>query len=51
MLAHFGSIDRLRAASPEQIAEAEGIGPKFAAELHAWLRPPAAEPTPPAAVP
>ncbi len=51
LLARFGSIDRLRAARPEQIAEVEGLGPKFAAELHAWLRPPAAEPTPPAAVP
>jgi excinuclease ABC subunit C len=38
LLAHFGSIDRLRAASPEQIAAAEGIGPKFAADLHAFLR-------------
>jgi excinuclease ABC subunit C len=37
LLAHFGSIDKLRAATPEQLAEAPGIGPKFAAELHRFL--------------
>ncbi len=37
LLTHFGSIDRLRAASIEDIAEAPGFGPKLAAELHAFL--------------
>lgn len=37
LLAHFGSIDRLRAASITEIAEAGGIGPRFAAELHRLL--------------
>jgi excinuclease ABC subunit C len=44
LLAHFGSIDRLRAATPEEIAQAEGIGPKFAGELHAFLSKPSAPP-------
>ncbi|MEZ5412938.1 MAG: excinuclease ABC subunit UvrC [Opitutaceae bacterium] len=37
LLAHFGSIDRLRAAGITEIAEAGGIGPRFAAELHRLL--------------
>ncbi|AHF90855.1 excinuclease ABC subunit C [Opitutaceae bacterium TAV5] len=37
LLAHFGDIDRLRAATEEQIREVPGFGPKLAAELHAWL--------------
>jgi excinuclease ABC subunit C len=37
LLAHFGSIDKLRAATAEQIAEAPGFGPKFAAQLHTFL--------------
>lgn len=37
LLAHFGSIDKLRAASIEELAEAGGIGPRFAAELHRLL--------------
>jgi excinuclease ABC subunit C len=37
LLAHFGSIDRLRTASIDDIAEVEGFGPKLAAELHAFL--------------
>lgn len=42
LLAHFGSIDRLRAASAEALAAVEGFGPKLAGELHAFLaRPPA----------
>jgi excinuclease ABC subunit C len=40
LLAHFGSIDRLRAASVEKIREVEGFGPKLAAELHAFLHRP-----------
>lgn len=45
LLAHFGSIDRLRAASPDEIAQAEGIGPKFAVEVHAFLARPTEPPT------
>jgi excinuclease ABC subunit C len=37
LLEHFGSIDRLRAASAEKLAEVDGFGPKLAAELHAFL--------------
>ncbi|MFI5357938.1 MAG: helix-hairpin-helix domain-containing protein [Opitutales bacterium] len=40
LLAHFGSIDRLRAASPAEIAAVGGFGEKFAAELHAFLHSP-----------
>ena len=37
LLAHFGGIDRLRAASLEQIREVAGFGPKLAAGLRAFL--------------
>jgi excinuclease ABC subunit C len=37
LLKHFGSIDRLRAASVEDLQAVEGIGPKLAAELRAFL--------------
>jgi excinuclease ABC subunit C len=37
LLAHFGSIDRLRAATAGQIAAVAGFGAKFAAALHAFL--------------
>jgi excinuclease ABC subunit C len=37
LLAHFGSIEKLRAASAEQIAEVDGFGPRMAAELHRFL--------------
>jgi excinuclease ABC subunit C len=47
LLAHFGGIDRLRAATVEEISEVEGFGPKLAAELHDFLT---RRPTPPAAV-
>ena len=40
LLAHFGSIERLRAAAPAALAEVDGIGPKFAAGLHGFLHPP-----------
>ncbi|HLP07654.1 MAG TPA: excinuclease ABC subunit UvrC [Opitutaceae bacterium] len=40
LLEHFGSIDRIRAATPEQLAEVDGLGPRLAAELHAFLHPP-----------
>jgi excinuclease ABC subunit C len=37
LLAHFGSIDKLRTASVAQIAEAPGFGKKFAEQLAAFL--------------
>jgi excinuclease ABC subunit C len=40
LLAHFGSIDRLRAASAAEISEVDGFGGKMAAELHAFLNRP-----------
>ena len=43
LLEHFGTIDKLRAASVEKIAEVAGFGPKLAAELRAFLD--AAKPT------
>lgn len=39
LMAHFGDIDRLRAASVEKIAAVEGFGEKMAAELWAFLHP------------
>jgi excinuclease ABC subunit C len=42
LLAHFGSIDRLRAASVGEIAEVAGFGARMAAELHAFLKRPEA---------
>jgi excinuclease ABC subunit C len=39
LMAHFGDIDRLRAATLAQITEVEGFGPKLAADLHAFLHP------------
>jgi excinuclease ABC subunit C len=41
LLAHFGSIERLRAASAEEISEVEGFGAKMAAEVRAFLNRPA----------
>jgi len=38
LLAYFGDISRLRAASPEEIAAVEGFGGKLAAELHVFLQ-------------
>jgi excinuclease ABC subunit C len=37
LLAHFGSIDKLRNASAGQIAEVAGFGGKLAGELQAFL--------------
>jgi excinuclease ABC subunit C len=37
LLAYFGSIDRLRAASVDEISEVEGFGPKLASEVHEFL--------------
>ena len=36
-LAHFGSVDRLRRASPAEIAAAPVVGPKTAALIYAAL--------------
>ena len=40
LLDHFSSIDRLRAASVEEISEVAGFGPRMAAELQAFLNRP-----------
>jgi len=37
LLEHFGSFDRLRSATVEQLREVDGIGPKLARELRAFL--------------
>ena len=37
LLAHFGSIDRLRSATVDEIAGVDGFGGRMAAELHAFL--------------
>jgi DNA ligase (NAD+) len=36
----FGSMDRVREASVEDILNVEGIGPKIAESVHAWFREP-----------
>ena len=46
LLAHFSSIDRLRAASEDQLAAVEGFGPRMAADLHAYLHAPHPAPKP-----
>ena len=38
LLEHFGSLDKLRAASVEQIGATPGFGPKFAEQLHEFLQ-------------
>jgi excinuclease ABC subunit C len=38
LLRKFGSVNRLRKASVEQIAATEGIGPKLAEDVHRFLR-------------
>ena len=37
LLRQFGSVNRLRKATVEQIAATEGIGPKLAEEVHRFL--------------
>jgi excinuclease ABC subunit C len=37
LLRHFGSVSRLRTASPELIAEVKGFGPALAAAVHSAL--------------
>lgn len=39
LLAHFRSIDYLREASPAQIAEVPGIGPKMAQQIYDYFHP------------
>jgi excinuclease ABC subunit C len=39
LLAHFRSIDYLRIATPEQIAEVSGIGPKLAQQIYDYFHP------------
>ena len=39
LLRHFGSVKRLRAATPEQVGEVPGIGPTLAATILAALAP------------
>ncbi len=37
LMAHFRSLNRLKRATPEEIAEVDGIGPLSAARLHGFL--------------
>jgi len=39
LLAHFRSIDYIRQATPQQLAEVSGIGPRLAAEIHRYFHP------------
>nr|WP_228035003.1 excinuclease ABC subunit UvrC [Oculatella sp. LEGE 06141] len=43
LLGHFRSIDYLREASPKQIAEVPGIGPKMAQQIYNYFHPQATE--------
>jgi DNA ligase (NAD+) len=36
----FGTLDKLREASLEEIVAVEGVGPKIAESIHAWFREP-----------
>lgn len=38
LLDHFRNLQRLRAASPKELQEVQGIGPKLATQLHDFLR-------------
>lgn len=40
LAAHFGSIDRLSAATPDDIVAVEGVGPIIAANVHTWFADP-----------
>lgn len=42
LLRHFGSVSSLRKATPDEIAELPGVGPKLAAAIHAHLAQPSA---------
>lgn len=39
LLAHFRSIDYLRLATPEQLAEVSGIGPRLATQIYDYFHP------------
>ncbi|HLP88740.1 MAG TPA: excinuclease ABC subunit UvrC [Nostocaceae cyanobacterium] len=39
LLAHFRSIDYIRQASPQQLAEVSGIGPRLAQEIYDYFHP------------
>lgn len=39
LFAHFGSLEKIRAASSLQLQQVEGIGPKLADSLHSFLHP------------
>ncbi|NJK65301.1 MAG: hypothetical protein HC941_01080 [Microcoleus sp. SU_5_3] len=39
MLAHFRSIDYLRLATPEQLSEVPGIGPRLAQQIYDYFHP------------
>ncbi|MBW9093965.1 excinuclease ABC subunit UvrC [Microbacterium jejuense] len=41
LLRHFGSVSALKQATPEEIAQLPGVGPKLAAAVHAHLAAPA----------
>jgi excinuclease ABC subunit C len=49
LLEEFGSMDRLKAATGQEIREVPGFGPKLAAAVHAFLRRGAAAPAAPPA--
>ncbi|MFB7890877.1 excinuclease ABC subunit UvrC [Microbacterium sp. NPDC056044] len=42
LLRHFGSVSALKKATPEEIAELPGVGPKLASAIHTHLAEPAA---------
>lgn len=46
LLEHFGSLEKIRQAGPEELGQAPGIGPVFAARLQAFLHPPPVAPNP-----
>jgi excinuclease ABC subunit C len=39
LLAHFRSVDYIREASPKQLAEVSGIGPRLAQEIYDYFHP------------
>ena len=39
LLAHFRSIDYIREASPKQLAEVSGIGPRLGQEIYDYFHP------------
>lgn len=39
LLAHFRSIDYIRIATPEQLAEVDGIGPRLALQIYDYFHP------------